>query len=104
MNNKSEVNAAYKPSKRKELQMRIHEVKKNDEEWLEQGCRNEGKVAHAFLEFKYKFIEMLSEFELKWEGDLGRIAVAKIRIELSSVNAKPAHSGPYREGPNAREF
>lgn len=85
--------------------MRKHEdVKLADEERLEQDWRNEAVTSDDYEEAKDEFIKMLSEFEMIWDGHLGRIQNAKHRIALSPADAKPIQSALYWASPKARHF
>lgn len=46
---------------------------------------------------------MLCDFESMWNGNLGQINIAKHRMKLFQVDARPIHSALYRAGSKARE-
>lgn len=71
------------------------DVRKNDEEQLEQGWRNEVNNFDAYVELIDKFSGMIAVFASKWDDDLGWFNVAKHPVEFSPVDAKPIHSAPY---------
>lgn len=80
------------------------DVKKTDDEQLEQNWCNKVLIADSEIEFKAEFIKMSSDFEFMWDGHGGRTNTAKHRIKLSPADAKPAHSAPYWAGSEARNF
>lgn len=51
-----------------------------------------------------KFIEVLSDFELMWHGNLFSAIIAKHRIGLFSADRKSILSELYRASPKAREI
>lgn len=95
----TKVNAVYKPSKSKEPQMQsIATDTRDDWEDLEQDRRWEFDKAYGYVEFKYKFIKLLSDFEWMSDSHRGRVYTAKYVIELASAGAKPIHSAPFLMG------
>lgn len=61
-------------------------------------------IAAVYLEIKGEFSETLSDFELMWDGHLGRIDIAKHWILLSPADAKQTHSAPLWADEEEREF
>lgn len=59
------------------------------------------KIADEYVEIRNKFIEMLSDFETRWDG-LSRINIAKHRINLSSAYARLIQSALYCTSTEAR--
>lgn len=47
---------------------------------------------------------MLELFSPMWDGHVGRITIAKHRIEMNTRDIRPINSAPYRVGPAARAF
>lgn len=47
-------------------------------------------------------VDMISELEHIWDGQLDIIRAAKHRIELTSDQVLPVNSAPYRAGTTAR--
>lgn len=47
---------------------------------------------------------MLADFELMWDGHLGRINIAKHRLELSQGDSKRTHSASFRARLIAQKF
>lgn len=79
-------------------------MKNYDEQRLEQDCRNKVKAAEGNVDYKNKFVEMISDFASMTDGHLGRIKLGKHRVELSQPKTKLIHSAPYRTCAKAGKF
>lgn len=81
------VIAGHKPSERKKPQMQTHgNVERNDKERGELDWHDKVKIGDAYVQFKDKIIEILSDFASIWNGHLGRVNIAKHRVKVF-----PAH-------------
>lgn len=69
------------------------------QDWLE-----EGYISEKYFAFPTEFIDMLTNFQSMWDGQLRRVSVAKHRIKLFDESTPTVHSAPYRAAPKAREF
>lgn len=78
------------------IEQEIGEWKCN--KWIE-----ELKTDPKFKAYHEKLTGMMTGFESKSEGHLGRINDAKHHIELSSDKIRPIHCVTYKAGPRARE-
>lgn len=47
---------------------------------------------------------MLTEFEVMWDGHLGRINLSKYQIDLLNDQSSPVRSISYQAEPGARQF
>lgn len=78
----------------------IHSLQSND---IHADWRKKVNLSNNYSQYRQEFIQMLEPFSKMWDGHLGRISVAKHRIDLMS-GSTPVHSAPYRAGPKVREF
>lgn len=65
--------------------------------------RQEIQIDYKFHVYRDKIFKIKEEFEAIWGRHLGRIIVAKTRIELAP-GQKTRALGPYRTGLKALEF
>lgn len=85
--------------------MPSHEaVAKIDKENLEQDWPHEVETDDFNVKFKEEFVQMMSHFELIWNGHLGCVNISKHQIEFVSVDVSPILSAPYQIGLEARRF
>lgn len=80
------------------------EVKKIDEEQLEEDWRDRGKITDAYVEFRNEFFGVESDLASMWDETFGRMNVRRHRVELSVANSKRIHSALYQKSTNENQF
>ena len=88
---------------REQARTRTAEIAKSDETRTEADWRSLVNIDEEFADRRDEITAMLDEFASMWDGHLGRVSIAKHRIELQP-GARPSYSAPYRAGPKARDF
>lgn len=53
---------------------------------------------HEYSQYKDRFIDMFTPFQLMWNGQMGCITTVKHKVDLKSLTLRRLHSGPYRVG------
>lgn len=90
---------------RKKLETRKHEdVKKVDKKRPAQNWVDQVKISDRYVTFKYKFVEMLLNYESMLIGHLGRFHFSVNQLDISSGHDEAIHSTPYLADPKGREF
>lgn len=82
----------------------LEDVKKIEEEELEQDGCNKVNISNAYVEFKEQFLETQFGFESVQEGHLGQFNIAKHHVKLSPADASPIYSVAYQTSLKVREF
>lgn len=67
-------------------------------------ARSRLKIADAYVALKDEFNQMLSDIEMMQDDHLGRVTMAKAKIDLSPLDVMPIHSGTYRTSPKGGDF
>lgn len=84
--------------------MQRHEkVQLSQSRQAEADWRKEVNLSDNYSQYQQVFIQMLQAFSNMWDGHLGRISVAKHRIDLTP-GASPIHSAPYRARTKVPKF
>lgn len=66
--------------------------------------RNEIVIPDKYNAYKKKFLQLLSDFEERWEGQLSCIKTAKHGIKLKTNVISLVHSSRYYTWPTAIQF
>lgn len=104
-NDKIERIATHNSSESEKCQLSNHEdLRKNVGEKLEDDLRDKVMIADAYVETKYKYIEMPSNFDSKWDGHLGRINSFKIANRPIPDEPEAYSFHAVSAGPKAREL
>lgn len=101
------VNATqiYKaPEAWEEVMERHHAVKKEDAGQADKHWTETVQYIEEYSKWKLSFLSKMIKYESMWDGNLGRIILAKHRINLNPPNASPNHANSYQAGPRRREL
>lgn len=95
----------YKPTPDRLQQIEQHgTVQQHENERLNRNWPDEVTIAKHCEQHLIEFSKHLTEYEDMWDGNFGRITMAKQRIKLAQNNVRTVHSAPYRAGSKARLF
>lgn len=61
-------------------------------------------ISSHYQAYKQTLIDVLSQFELMWDGHHGRLTISKHRMKLFQPDTVPKHPAPSRDGPKTYIF
>lgn len=94
----------YKLTAKQEAEKWWHEYMEDCKPVSSADWLNKVEASDDYAQYLFKFVKMLSKFEILLDSHLQWVKAALDRIEISSPEAQPIHSAPYRAKPRAHQL